>query len=313
MDRAKPAAEEPARILVADDDPGIREVLADMLQRAGFEVECAADGAQAIKRVEQNRPDLLLLDVDMPEKNGWEVAQRVKSDPVLHHLPVLFLTSMGQTKNKVKGLELGANDYITKPFEPRELLARVRSALRNVREELEANPLSGLPGNPSIERELNRRIRSGEGFAVLYADLNNFKAFNDHFGFKRGDDILRRAAQTLLGVTKPGDFVGHIGGDDFILVTAPDRAEVMCKKIVAEFRKAAPTFYDAASRKKGYIEVPDRQGKLTRFPFVGIAIGVVTTETRKLESVSQIALRGAEMKKYAKAAKCSYVFDRRAG
>lgn len=304
-------SEERPRILVADDDQGIRDVLQDMLERAGFEVELAEDGDRALHKIERHRPDLVLLDVDMPAKTGWEVVQRIKSDPILHHLPVLFLTSMAQTRQKVLGLELGANDYITKPFNPRELLARVRGALRNVRDELEANPLSGLPGNPSIERELNRRIRTGEKFAVLYADLNNFKAFNDHFGFKRGDDIIRKTAQTLLGVTQPGDFVGHIGGDDFILVTAPERAEAICKKIVAEFRRAAPTFYDADSRKKGYIEVPDRQGKMARFPFVGIAIGAVSNENRKLSSVSQIAALGAQLKKYAKAAKSSFVFDRR--
>ncbi|MBI4422339.1 MAG: response regulator [Elusimicrobia bacterium] len=313
MDRAKAVAEEKPRILVADDDPGIRDVLQEMLERAGFVVELAADGAQALAQVKRGQPDLLLLDVDMPEKTGWEVVERIKSDPLLRHLPVLFLTSMTQARNKVHGLELGANDYITKPFNPRELLARVRGALRSVRAELEANPLSRLPGNPSIERELTRRIRTGEKFAVLYADLNNFKAFNDHFGFKRGDDIIRKTAQVLLGVSRPEDFLGHIGGDDFILVTLPERAEAMCRRIVAEFRKAAPTFYDAESRKKGYIEVPDRQGRLTRFPFVGLAIGIVTNERRQFDSVSQIAALGAEMKKYAKAAKSSYVYDRRVG
>jgi len=229
----------------------------------------------------------------------------------LQGLPVLFLTSMVQTSSKVQGLNLGADDYITKPFHPQELLARVQGALRAHRIDLEANPLSRLPGNPSIEREIDARIRSGKGFAVLYADLNNFKAFNDKYGFKRGDGVIRKTAELLLSLRRPGDFVGHVGGDDFIVVTVPELAEEYCRRAVAEFAAYAPSAYDPAARRKGYIEVDDRQGRKTRFPLVGIAIGGVTNEQRPLESVGQVSAIGAEMKKRAKASPDSYVFDKR--
>jgi PleD family two-component response regulator len=299
------------RVLVADDDQELRDLLRMMLARDGYSVDLAADGAEALELVGRKHHDLVLLDVDMPRKNGWEVVQVIKADPLLRHLPVLFLTSMTQVRSKVRGLTLGAADYITKPFHPRELLARIESALRDAREDLEANPLTGLPGNPAIEREFMSRVRSGEPFAVLFADLNNFKAFNDRFGFNRGDAVLRRAAKTLLAAAGPADFVGHIGGDDFILVTTPDRAEEQCRRIVRAFGKTAPTFYDAAARRKGYIEMPDRRGRMTRFPFVGIALGAVTSVERKLTSVGQISSLGAELKKLAKSAQCSYAFDRR--
>ncbi len=301
----------PPCILVADDDPGIRDVLRDMLERAGFRVAMAKDGEEALKGVADEKPDLMLLDVDMPRKNGWQVVQELKGDPIRQHLPVLLLTSMAQTQNKVHGLELGANDYITKPFNPRELLARVQGVLKQTRLELEANPLSRLPGNPSIDREIDARIRSGAKFAVLYCDLNNFKAYNDYYGFKRGDEIIQKAAQVLLAVRAPGDFVGHVGGDDFILVTKPQLAESMCRRIIAEFAKAAPSFYDPIARKKGYIEVADRQGHMMRFPLVGFSVGAVSNATRPLKSLGQVAALGTEMKKYAKKAASSYVFDRR--
>jgi PleD family two-component response regulator len=306
------AVQPPVRVLVTDDDANIRSLLQDVLETAGYLVDTACDGQEALEKVTRLPPDLVLLDVEMPVMTGWEVVTKLKSDAILQHLPVLMLTSLARAEDKIQGLDLGADDYLTKPFNPGELLARVRSALKRKRVELEANPLSRLPGNISIEREINARIQSGTRFAVLYADLNNFKAFNDRYGFKRGDEAIQKTAQLLLATRIQGDFVGHVGGDDFIFVTTLEHSEPACQKIVTDFEAMAPALYDPEDRARGFIEITDRQGVLARFPFVGVAVGAVTNELRPLTSIGQISALGAEMKKFAKRSpRSAYAFDRR--
>ena len=300
------------KVLIADDNSDVRDLLESVLQVAGYEVIKAEDGAVALDLITKETPDLVLLDVEMPVMTGWEVLRKLRADPIMENLPVLFITSLSQTQNKIIGLDLGADDYLTKPFDTSELLARVRGTLKRHRIELEANPLTGLPGNTSIEREITERIKSGAKFMVLYADLNNFKAFNDYYGFERGDKMIQEAARILSTARGPGDFIGHVGGDDFIMVTSPERAEEICIKVISNFDAGVAAHYNSADRDKGYIEVEDRQGKMTRFPFVGIAIGGVSNQIRPLSSIGQVSEIGAEMKKFAKRnSGSSYAFDRR--
>ncbi len=299
------------QVMIVDDEDDMRTVLSGVLRRAKYEVVAVNNGREALGRIARRRPDLVLLDVEMPLMNGWQVLTKIKSDVLMRHLPVLMLTCKATIPSKVQGLNLGANDYITKPFDPRELLARVKGAFQTVRTDVEANPLSLLPGNHSIERELEKRMRSAEKFAVLYADLNNFKALNDRYGFDRGDKVIRRVADMLTAARQPGDFVGHVGGDDFIIVTTPKRSEEMCRKIIADLSAFAPNLYDPADRRNGGIEVCDRSGRKMRFPFVGIAIGGVTNLQQPLTSIGQISALGAEMKKFAKRDPKGYAFDQR--
>ncbi|MBI5202222.1 MAG: response regulator [Elusimicrobia bacterium] len=300
------------RVLVTDDDANIRALLQDVLESQGYKVDTACDGQEALEKISRQKPDLVLLDVEMPIMTGWEVVGKLKSDPLLQHMPVLMLTSLSRAEDKIQGLDLGADDYLTKPFNPGELLARVRSTLKRKKVDLDANPLSRLPGNTSIERDINARIAGGGKFAVLYADLNNFKAFNDRYGFKRGDEVIQRTADILLAARIPGDFVGHVGGDDFIMVTTLEHSEPACRKIVTEFEAMAPSLYDPEDQQRGFIEITDRQGQMARFPFVGVAVGAVTNEIRPLGSIGLISALGAEMKKFAKrSTRSAYAFDRR--
>jgi PleD family two-component response regulator len=304
----------PKRILVIDDDPDVRALLEGVLAEEGFRVDVAVNGGEGLERVLQAAPDLVILDVEMPVMTGWEVLTRLKGDAWLRHLPVLMLTGMTQSQHKVRGLDLGADDYLAKPFDIAEVAARVRGALRRSAADLEANPLTRLPGNNSIEREIVARISAGVPFAVLYADLNDFKAFNDRYGFSRGDQLLQETARILRAAAQAGEFVGHVGGDDFIVVGAPENAEAYCRRVIAEFDAGAAGFYDPADREKGGIELADRRGQSNFFPIVGIAIGGVTNTHRSLTSIGQVSGLGAEMKKFAKQKDGSaYAFDRRTG
>jgi diguanylate cyclase (GGDEF)-like protein len=247
---------------------------------------------------------------------GRQVCMEVKKDILLRHLPIIMITGKGEIDDKVDGINAGADDYVVKPFEPKELLARIRMVLRRAEIDLEANPLTRLPGNVSILGELSRRIESKALFAVCYLDLDKFKAYNDKYGFEHGDEVIRQTGRILIQaiheIGNPNDFIGHIGGDDFVIVTSPNVVDGLCKRIIADFEKTAPSFYNETDRKKGYIIGHDRQGKEQKIPLLSISIGVVTNEFRKIEHVAQIGEIGAELKGYAKRLERSnYVKDKR--
>jgi len=302
-------------ILVADDEDAIVSMLREALQSVEYDVVVAHDGEEAVEKLRQKPPDLVLLDVQMPKMSGYDVCRKIKSDVFLRHIPVMMLTAQAGTSNKVTGLEQGADDYVTKPFEMEELMARIKTLLRRTRLGLEANPLTRLPGNVTIDNEILNRIEKKTPFAVLYVDLNSFKAYNDIYGFVKGDDVIRETARILLTQSAGSQgFVGHIGGDDFIVVTVPEEAEHLCRKIIKVFNEKAPDFYSPEDRTRGYVETKDRRGQVSRFPLLSMAIGVVTTQTRPLTSLGEVSTIGAEMKHFAKENKdkgSNFAVDRR--
>ena len=306
----------PTTVLVTDDDPDLRDIVRSILEPQGFQVVEAADGQAALESIRSRRPDLLILDYTMPRRDGAEVCRALKQDLLLRHLPIIMLTGRGETQDKVTGIEAGADDYVVKPFEPQELLARVRMVLRRTAQELEANPLTTLPGNVSIEAEIESRLAATQPIAVCYADLDRFKAFNDHYGFERGDQVIKQTAKILLESVKrcgsPSDFLGHIGGDDFIIITTPDRADAVSQAIVEQFDSTIPQLYDEEDRARGFLLHTDRQGNPIKVGLLTISIAVVTNAARSLTHIGQIAAIGAELKSYAKRFdKSLYVKDQR--
>ena len=303
------------RILTADDDPDILDVIVTTLEDE-FEVIKASDGKEALRKITQSTPDIVILDYNMPDLTGIEVCQELRKDPIFLHLPVLMLTGKGETEDKVTGLNAGADDYMVKPFVPDELIARVRMLIRRSRVNLDANPLTRLPGNITLNQELKNYMGSKKKFAVLYLDLNNFKALNDYYGFDRGDEVIKEFSRILIKIIQEkgrvNDFIGHIGGDDFIIITSPEKAEEIAKNIINIFDKTAPQFYDEKDRTKGYIETKDRNNQPRQFPFTGVAIGIITNVDKKFSHVAEISSIGAELKRTAKeSSKSAYVFERR--
>jgi diguanylate cyclase (GGDEF)-like protein len=304
------------KILVVDDDPDIRDILKLTLSEESYEVIEAQDGEEAIKAIHAKAPDLVLLDYRIPKVDGREVCRQIKNDILLSHLPIIMVTGSGDVSDKVGGIDSGADDYIVKPFEPKELLARIRMIIRRTRRDLEANPLTRLPGNVSIINELRNRLAEKSLFAVCYIDLDKFKTYNDKYGFEHGDEVIKETARILIRVAgeigNPADFIGHIGGDDFVIVTTPQVVDNMCKKIIADFEATSPSFYNETDRKMGYIIARDRKGIEQKIPLLSISIGVVTNEFRKIEHAAQIGEIGAELKALAKSLERSnYVKDKR--
>jgi diguanylate cyclase (GGDEF)-like protein len=304
------------KILIVDDDPDIRDILKLTLSEENYEIIEAGDGEEALKIINSKPLDLVLLDYKIPKVDGRQVCRTVKKDLLLRHLPIIMVTGKGDISDKVDGMDAGADDYVVKPFEPKELLARIRMTLRRTERDLEANPLTRLPGNVSIINELQRRIDSHALFAVCYIDLDKFKSYNDKYGFEHGDIVIKETARILINAVQEkgsaDDFIGHIGGDDYVIIGTPDTADNLCQFIINDFEKKVPSFYNDTDRKKGFIVAHDRQGKEQRIPLLSVSIGVVTNEFRKIEHVAQIGEIGAELKALAKSMERSnYVKDKR--
>ena len=229
---------------------------------------------------------------------------------------IIMLTAKALSSDKVLGLTSGADDYIIKPFDPIELLARVKTTLRRAKDMKALSPLTGLPGNIRIQEEIQRKVDDETPFAVLYNDLDNFKAYNDHYGFARGDRVIVAAARILQEVVEDlarGDhFVGHVGGDDFVVVVPPEAAEQSAAAICQRFDREVRHFYDREDLERGWVEVEDRQGVLQRFGLVAISIGVASSARRKFTHYGEAVDVATEMKQYAKRQPgSSFAVDRR--
>ncbi|HEX6009826.1 MAG TPA: response regulator [Actinomycetota bacterium] len=306
----------PETILVVDDDPDIARFVEVNLRSAGYDVSVASDGEQALEKAAALRPDLVLLDVMMPRIDGFEVAQRLRRNPQTASTSIIMLTAKALSTDKVLGLTAGADDYIIKPFDPIELLARVKGTLRRAKEMRNLSPLTGLPGNIRIQEEIERNVRDDRPFAVLYCDLDNFKAYNDEKGFVRGDRLIQATARIIqdavVEFAGTDGFVGHVGGDDFVAVVPPESAEDIATRIVERFDGDIHEFYEREDIKRGYIEVEDRKGEMQKLPLAGVSVGIATTEVRRFEHYGEAVAVATEMKQFAKREPRSwYAIDRR--
>jgi diguanylate cyclase (GGDEF)-like protein len=306
----------PETILVVDDDPDIARFVEVNLRSAGYDVAVASDGEEALEKAAALRPDLVLLDVMMPRIDGFEVAQRLRRNPQTSNTSIIMLTAKALSTDKVLGLTAGADDYIIKPFDPIELLARVKGTLRRAKEMRNLSPLTGLPGNIRIQEEIERMVREGHPLAVLYADLDNFKAYNDQKGFVRGDRLIQATARIIqdavVEFAGADGFVGHVGGDDFVAVVPPEVAEDVAKRIVERFDVEVRDFYDREDLERGHVQVEDRKGVLQKIPLAGISVGIATSQIRSFEHYGEAVAVATEMKQFAKRdTRSSYAVDRR--
>jgi diguanylate cyclase (GGDEF)-like protein len=306
-------------ILLADDDPGVSAVVKRALEPGGYEMLRVCSGAEALAAAALQTPDLILLDVKMPGISGWEVLARLREDAATRHTPVMMLTGCGETHDKVEGFGLGADDYVTKPFSVDELRARVFGLLRRNREALSASPLTGLPGSPSIQAEVERRIAANAPFALIHADIDRFKAYNDAYGYARGDAAIRQTGRVLgaaLNQAAGGDgLLGHIGGDDFVLICSQDRAEKVAALAARLFDEMSPSLYDEADAARRCIVRSVRGGGLRSEPLIALTLGGSSTRFRSLDSYAKAVSLADEMKawlKYRSDSRASaWSFDRR--
>jgi diguanylate cyclase (GGDEF)-like protein len=293
------------KILIADDDLEIQELLKFTFENENYDVIVTSDGEEALLKVIAEKPDIVILDVNMPKMSGYEVCEKIRAHSATCLIPIIMLTSATKTKDRITGFKLGADEYIGKPFDSFELLARVEGLLKRMRESLSANPLTGLPGNISIEAEIKRRMDLGAAFCIVYSDADNFKAFNDKYGFEKGDGVIRLVAVLLRSaITDIGnndDFIGHIGGEDFVLITTPDKLKDVTDKIIQDFDSLIPCQYDEETRSKGFIMGLNRQNQEFKFPIMSISLGALCVNPGQYRHYSEIVEKAKEVLKQAKA------------
>jgi PleD family two-component response regulator len=291
-------------ILYADDHEDMRLMVRAVLASAGHEVGLVPDGRAALASVQEREPDLLLLDVMMPGVSGLDACRTVKANPFTARIPVLMLTGEGHIESKVEGFEAGADDYLAKPFDPRELRARVNALLRLVRREADRNPTSGLPGGRAIEEEILRRVAVEETFGVCYIDIDYFKPFADTFGFAAADAVIRGIGSAVVEAVaiagEPNDFVGHVGGDDFLIVTGIQRAEPVVRESARRFREVIGRVVGYEALERGAFEGIDRDGVARHFPIARMSAAVVSVRPDSWISIGHLGELAADGKRRAK-------------
>jgi PleD family two-component response regulator len=303
-------------ILLVVSDAESQEFLSALLMGEGYQVTICKNQVEGFVVLDSEAFNLVITDFLSPGVSGIEVCKYIRNSFNLRHISVILLMEGKDPMAKIKGIYAGADDYVEKPFDPAEFLARVKASFVRMTRDLDANPLTKLPGNISLMKELEMRIKSNQLFAVCYLDLNKFKEFNDGYGFEAGDKVISFTSQTIIAILKkigtPTDFLGHIGGDDFIFIATIDNWENVCKAVVEDFEKGKFQFYSDEDKARGYHIAKNRQGQVVQVPLLGVTIAVITNEIRTFTHVAQLSQIAAELKHYAKSLGGSlYVKDRR--
>jgi PleD family two-component response regulator len=222
----------------------------------------------------------------MPGIDGYRTAEMIRADPAIGMAPIMFLSARGDTADKVRAFRSGAEDYMVKPFDAAELIARVAKALDRQARELGASPTTQLPGADAIQGEIERRLATGDTTSVAcYLDLDNLKAFNDYYGYAKANAVIRQTGDVIRYVVQrcggPGDFIGHIAGDDFVFITSADRADEVCRTICERFDHLIRLYYAPGDRQRGYIETKDRFGVQRKFPIMSVSIAAIALSRAK--------------------------------
>src|SRR5512140_2397252 len=280
-----------ARLLITEDDVDISNMLKIYFSGLGYDVDTAMRGGDALDRTRQTLPHLIVLDIMLPDIDGYEVCRTLRTNTRTSHIPVIFLTQKDERSDRLQGLELGADDYITKPFDIEELKLRVQGAIRRSERESLTDPRSGLPAGRLIEEQLRRIIRE-KNWALLDARVNHFESFKDVYGFVAGDDVLRFTAMMIgevvdeIGTTS--DFIGHAGGDNFIIITTEGKADAVKARLKERFDQEVLTHYNFIDREQGYVNAPASDGTTVRVPFMTMSVGVVSPRMHSFADIREI-------------------------
>lgn len=264
----------------------------------------------------KNIPSLIIVNENNIKNNAIEICKRIKEDEDNSITPIIVITSTKEHEHKLQMLELGVVHYIRNPIDEEYLYYTINNVLKLLYANRRVSPLTGLPGNVQIQAEIKKRLLTKEEFAMLYFDLDNFKAYNDVYGFIKGDEIIKFTAKVILKNVHTDEFedsfVGHIGGDDFVAIISGKDCEQICQNIIADFDINVKRYYNEEDSNKGYIEVANRKGVIEQFPLTSISIGVVEVKKDKFSNILEIGEAGASVKHLAKTIQGStYVIDRR--
>jgi len=289
-----------ARLLIVEDDVDISTMLKIYFSGLGYDVDTAMRGSDALEKTRHALPHLIVLDIMLPDIDGYEVCRHLRTNMRTSHIPVIFLTQKDERSDRLQGLELGADDYITKPFDIEELKLRVQGAIRRSERESLTDPRSGLPAGRLIEEQLRKIIRE-TGWAFLDMRINHFEPFKDVYGFVAGDDVLRFTGmligEVLDELGTPADFVGHAGGDNFIIITTEGASNGVRTRLKERFTEEVQTHYNFIDRQQGFILAPGPDGQSEQFPLMTLAIGLVSPSQTSFADIQKITELAAEARR----------------
>ncbi len=264
----------------------------------------------------QNIPDMIIIDEDTIDMDIIELCKLIRENEDNSITPIIIISSDWNKEHRIEILRQSIEYFIIKPIDQEYLYFTIKNILRLLQTNRRISPLTGLPGNVQIQTEMKKRLLNKEKFAIFYFDLDNFKAYNDIYGFANGDEIIKFTARTIVknvhNFGMENSFVGHIGGDDFVAITPKIDYEKICKNIISEFDIGVLEYYNESDINKGYIEVANRRGIIEQFPLTSISIGVVEIEAGRFKNTLEIGEVGAQVKHQAKSIMGStYIVNRR--
>jgi DNA-binding response OmpR family regulator len=280
------------RILVVEDDLDISKMLRLYFDSQGYEVLTVIRGTEALEVCRKKQPNVVVLDIMLPDMDGYDVCRELRGNLRTSHIPIIFLTQKDERSDKIAGLELGADDYITKPFDIEELKLRVQGAMRRAEATSLTDPTTALPSAKLIEEQLKQLIVRND-WALLYIVINHIEAFTETQDIVARDDFLRFVAMNLNETVEahgtPNDFIGHTSGNDFMIVTVPGAVEAITSDFSQRFEQGAPTFYDFVTRNQGYVIYKDREGNEQRSPLMSLSIGVLWAKDGPFPDIRMLA------------------------
>ena len=287
-----------ARLLIVEDDYDISNMLRIYFSSQGYDVDVALRGSDALEKTRHVMPHLIVLDIMLPDIDGYEVCRKLRMNTRTSHIPVIFLTQRDERSDRLQGLELGADNYITKPFDIEELKLYVQNAIARSERESLTDPQTGLPAGRLIEDELRKMIRQRRGWAFVDIRINYYEPFKDVYGFIAANEVLRFTAMLIGEVMDeygtPNDFVGLAGGDNFVIITTEEMVMPICQRLKTRFKEEVQTHYNFIDRQQGFILAPDETGKIQQTPLMTMASGMVSPATHVFADIREITELAAE-------------------
>ena len=303
-------------IYIIDNDNELIEKLKESFKRELDEFKFKSVKTQEIEIALRNIPSLIIIDEDTADVNIVEFCKSIRSNEDNSITPIIVVSSNREREHVIEVLKTDVEYYIKKPIEDEYFYYTIKNIVGLLSKNRRISPLTGLPGNVQIQTEMKKRLLNKEIFAILYFDLDNFKAYNDVYGFANGDEIIKFTARTISKhihqVEDSDNFIGHIGGDDFVAIIGKTNYDEVCQNIIAEFDKFAVDFYNEEDVERGFVEVANRRGIIEQFPLTTISIAVVEVDSRIYKTTLEIGEVASQIKHKAKAILGStYVINRR--
>lgn len=318
MHRSRSSKDSAAKkVLIVSSDKNLRDVLKFCLEGWNYDVIVFDAVGSSIAPIKKVYPDIVVIDIHTANRGHLELCRLLKDDFGTASIPVITLINKRQLRSQLLSIKQGVDDYLIKPPDPLDLRVRIEMAMRRSQYSYYATPLTGLPGGRIIEEALGERLRAGTPLSFGYIDIDNFKYFNDSYGYLMGDRAIMQTAYMLYASIRragnPDDFIGHIGGDDFVFITSPDKYAAVSTDFIRAFNKVMPFHYNEKDRANGYLTAKDRTHTIKQIPLMSVSIAIVNAVDRKAFSgIIEINEKVAEIKRYLKTTGGSkFMADRR--